>query len=87
MSGGDIAAIRRRLGLTQAAQAALLGVTVPTVQRWESGRARPPATAVIVLRLLDAGRVGVADIVAARDGAAGDDTTPPPDDRPHGDPS
>lgn len=33
--------IRRRLGLTQEKFAAKLGVTFPTVNRWENGKARP----------------------------------------------
>lgn len=32
---------RARLGLTQEKLAARLGVTVPTVNRWENGRATP----------------------------------------------
>lgn len=34
-------AVRHALGLTQADFAALLGHAVPTVARWESGRAKP----------------------------------------------
>jgi DNA-binding transcriptional regulator YiaG len=33
--------MRRRLGLTQEKFAARVGVTFPTVNRWENGRARP----------------------------------------------
>ena len=33
--------IRRRLGLTQEKFAARLGVTFPTVNRWENGKAKP----------------------------------------------
>ncbi len=33
--------IRKRTGLTQEKFAARLGVTFPTINRWENGRARP----------------------------------------------
>lgn len=33
--------IRGRLGLTQEKFAAKLGVTLPTINRWENGRTRP----------------------------------------------
>ncbi len=33
--------IRGRLGLTQEKFAAKLGVTLPTINRWENGRSRP----------------------------------------------
>ena len=46
----DIAAlireIRGRLGLTQEKFAAKLGVTLPTINRWENGRAKPSPLAL-----------------------------------------
>jgi len=33
--------LRKRLGLTQEKFAARLGVTFPTVNRWENGRTKP----------------------------------------------
>ncbi len=33
--------LRRRTGLTQEKFAAKLGVTFPTINRWENGRAKP----------------------------------------------
>jgi len=33
--------LRKRLGLTQEKFAAKVGVTFPTINRWENGRARP----------------------------------------------
>lgn len=39
--GGQIRKIRARLGLSQAALAKALGVSFPTVNRWENGRSRP----------------------------------------------
>lgn len=38
--------IRRRLGLTQEKFAAKLGVTFPTVNRWENGKAKPSPLAI-----------------------------------------
>ena len=38
--------LRRRLDLTQEKFAAELGVTFPTVSRWENGRARPSPLAL-----------------------------------------
>lgn len=37
----QIKEIRNRLGLTQEKFAARLGVTFPTVNRWENGRTKP----------------------------------------------
>jgi putative transcriptional regulator len=38
--------IRKRTGLTQEKFAARLGVTFPTINRWENGRARPSPLAL-----------------------------------------
>ena len=38
--------IRKRTGLTQEKFAAKLGVTFPTINRWENGRARPSPLAM-----------------------------------------
>lgn len=38
--------VRKRLGLTQEKFAARLGVTFPTVNRWENGRSRPSPLAL-----------------------------------------
>ena len=38
--------LRRRLGLTQEEFAARLGVTFPTVNRWENRRAKPSRMAI-----------------------------------------
>lgn len=38
--------IRTRLGLTQEKLAARLGVTFPTINRWENGRANPSPLAL-----------------------------------------
>ncbi len=47
--------IRRRLGLTQEKFAAKLGVTLPTINRWENGRTRPSPLALQNLRELVSG--------------------------------
>ena len=44
--GRLVRALRERLGLTQEKFAARLGVTFPTINRWENGRARPSPLAV-----------------------------------------
>jgi transcriptional regulator with XRE-family HTH domain len=38
--------LRDRMGLTQEKFAARLGVTFPTINRWENGRARPSPLAL-----------------------------------------
>jgi transcriptional regulator with XRE-family HTH domain len=38
--------LRQRTGLTQEKFAARLGVTYPTINRWENGRARPSPLAL-----------------------------------------
>ena len=42
--------VRGRLGLTQEKFAARLGVTLPTINRWENGRTKPSPLAVRTLR-------------------------------------
>lgn len=42
--------LRKRLGLTQEKFAARLGVTFPTINRWENGRVKPSPMAVQHLR-------------------------------------
>ncbi len=49
---GEVAALRRRLGLTQAGMARLLGVRQQTVSEWETGLHRPRGASVRLLRLL-----------------------------------
>jgi transcriptional regulator with XRE-family HTH domain len=46
-STGDLVRqLRTRLGLTQEKLAARLGVTFPTINRWENGRANPSPLAL-----------------------------------------
>jgi putative transcriptional regulator len=41
----DVKAIRRRLGVSQAEFARLIGVSVATLRNWEQGRRRPEGPA------------------------------------------
>lgn len=45
--------IRRRLGLSQAAFAGLMGVSLRTVQDWEQGRREPSGPAKSLLRIAE----------------------------------
>ncbi len=47
--------VRGRLGLTQEKFAARLGVTLPTINRWENGRTKPSPLALRTLREVVAG--------------------------------
>ena len=50
-SGGDIAALRRFVGLTQAQFAQAMGISVHTLRNWEQGRRRPDGPAIALLRI------------------------------------
>jgi putative transcriptional regulator len=47
----DVKAIRRRLGMSQAEFARMIGVSVATLQNWEQGRRRPKGPARVLLRV------------------------------------
>jgi putative transcriptional regulator len=49
----DVAAIRRRTGLSQAAFSARIGVPVSTLRNWEQGRRMPEGPARVLLAMLD----------------------------------
>ena len=49
----DVQQIRERLGLSQSAFAALLGVSKRTLQDWEQGRRQPTGAARSRLRVAD----------------------------------
>ena len=49
----DVAAIRKKTGLSQAAFALRIGVPVGTIRNWEQGRRTPQGPARILLALLD----------------------------------
>ncbi len=48
---GDVRVIRERLNLSQSAFAALLGVSLRTLQDWEQGRRKPTGPAYALLRV------------------------------------
>lgn len=50
-SGGDIAALRRFVGLTQAQFAQAMGISVHTLRNWEQGRRHPDGPAIALLRI------------------------------------
>lgn len=47
----DVAAIRGRYGLSQSQFAALLGISVRTLQNWEQGRRSPRGPARVLLQV------------------------------------
>ncbi|MDX1428713.1 MAG: helix-turn-helix domain-containing protein [Rhodothermales bacterium] len=47
----DVAAIRGHYGLSQAKFAALLGISVRTLQNWEQGRRQPQGPARVLLQV------------------------------------
>ncbi len=49
----DPQAIRSRLGLSQSRFAAIIGVSVRTLQNWEQGRRHPEGPAKALLRVVD----------------------------------
>jgi putative transcriptional regulator len=49
----DVRTIRSKIGLSQSAFAALLCVSVRTLQEWEQGRRRPKGPAQALLRVAD----------------------------------
>jgi putative transcriptional regulator len=49
----DVAAVRKKTGLSQAAFARRIGVPVGTIRNWEQGRRWPQGPARILLALLD----------------------------------
>lgn len=49
---GDLAALRKFLGLTQKQFAGRIGISIDTLQNWEQGRRHPDGPARALLRLL-----------------------------------
>ncbi len=47
----DVAAVRQEYNLSQAKFAALLGISVRTLQNWEQGRREPQGPAKVLLRI------------------------------------
>jgi putative transcriptional regulator len=59
----DVAAIRKEYGLSQAKFAALLGISVRTLQNWEQGRRKPQGPARVLLRVASKHPKAVLDVV------------------------
>ena len=55
----DVAAVRGRLGYTQAQFAARFGVSVATLRHWERGDRNPQGPALVLLNLIDRDPAGV----------------------------
>jgi putative transcriptional regulator len=47
----DVASIREEYGLSQAKFAALMGISIRTLQNWEQGRRQPHGPARVLLRV------------------------------------
>jgi DNA-binding transcriptional regulator YiaG len=50
-SGGDIAALRSFVGMTQEEFARAVGISVHTLRNWEQGRRKPEGPAIALLRI------------------------------------
>ncbi|MEA2162410.1 MAG: putative transcriptional regulator [Thermoanaerobaculia bacterium] len=50
-SGGDVAALRRFVGLTQVEFARALGISVTTLRGWEQGKRSPEGPEIALLRI------------------------------------
>src|SRR6266545_984506 len=50
-SGGDVAALRRFVGLSQSQFAQAMGISVHTLRNWEQGRRKPEGPAIGLLRI------------------------------------
>ena len=59
----DVSAIREEYGLSQAKFAALLGISVRTLQNWEQGRRHPQGPAKVLLRVASRHPEAVLDVV------------------------
>lgn len=60
----DVAKLRSRFHLSQAKFAALLGISVQTLQNWEQRRRRPEGPARVLLRVAAAHPAAVLDVAA-----------------------
>ncbi len=59
----DVAALRGRLGLSQSKFAALIGISVRTLQEWEQGRRHPRGPARVLLRIASVNPKAVVEAV------------------------
>lgn len=60
----DVAMLRRHFGLSQRKFAALIGISVATLQNWEQGRREPDGPARVLLRVAAAHPEAVLDVAA-----------------------
>lgn len=65
LAPGEVSAIRRRSGLSQAAFAAAYGLNLRTLQDWEQGRSQPDGPARAYLLVIDREPRAVARALAA----------------------
>lgn len=65
----EVAAVRLKTGLTQNEFAKLLGASVGTVRKWETGERAPSGAAETLLRLLDAKPKIVGEVLGVRTAA------------------
>jgi putative transcriptional regulator len=65
----EVAEIRLKVGLTQPQFAELLGASLGTVRKWESGERTPSGAAARLLRLLDAKPKIVTQVLGVRPAA------------------
>ena len=49
----DVAALRRRIGMTQEQFAARFGVSVATLRHWERGDRKPQGPALVLLNVIE----------------------------------
>ncbi|MFA7261538.1 MAG: helix-turn-helix domain-containing protein [Caulobacter sp.] len=61
----DVAALRKKLGLTQVQFAARFGFKLGTLRDWEQGRFAPEPTARVLLTIIDREPAAVARALAA----------------------
>ena len=59
----DVRAVRRRLGVSQAAFAANFGFQAATLRNWEQGRTRPDGPARVLLTVIDQHPEAVEDAI------------------------
>ena len=62
----DVAAIRSEYGLSQDQFAALLGISVRTLQNWEQGRRHPQGPARVLLRVASRHPKAILDVVSTK---------------------
>lgn len=60
----DVAAVRGRLGFTQAQFAARFGVSVATLRHWDRGDRNPQGPALVLLNLIDRDPAGVLRVLS-----------------------